>query len=207
MFFIDFPDVIDPNRSNNNDAGAFTMGAYGKTYVYVRHMMWLHSLTTTSWGGLRPHRFDVCSTFQMKIWYFKTWIECLDQFYCPCCSYSIVYLYTKCLSNFCLSFISTISFSEQAEDLNPHLCGPLIPFCVFSFTCHNKCKTQVDLHDPTVSHIEDLSIHSHPTQFSSPFTSGESLPAASCKLFFLLSFPEEGCKKGGPHFFSPPPDP
>lgn len=102
---------------------------------------------------------------------------------------------------------STFSFSEQADDLNPHLRGPLIPFCVFSFTCHNKCKTQVDLRDPTVSHIDDLSICSHPTQFSFPFTSGESLPAASCKLFFLFSFPEEGYKKGGPHFFSPPPDP
>lgn len=45
MFFIDFPDVIDLNGSNNDDAAAFTMGAYGKTYVYVRHMMWWHSLT------------------------------------------------------------------------------------------------------------------------------------------------------------------
>lgn len=51
--------------------------------------------------------------------------------------------------------------------------------------CHNKYKTQVDLWDPTRSHIDSLSIHSH-RQFSFSFSSEESFPPASCKLFYFL---------------------
>lgn len=40
-----------------------------------------------------------------------------------------------------------------------------------------------------MSHIDNPSIRSHPMQFSFPFSSEESFPAASCKLFFP---PEEG---------------
>lgn len=50
----------------------------------------------------------------------------------------------------------------------------------------------MDVRDSTTSHSDNLSILSHPKQFSLPFSREESFPPAFYKLFFF--FLEEGCK-------------
>lgn len=102
-------------------------------------------------------------------------------------------------SNVCLGFYSVLSICKEVAvlseltDFSPHLRGLLVLFCFIYFACHNKCNTQVDLCDPTVSHIQSLNTLSSHTIFL-PFSSEQSVSAESCKLLF----PPEEEYKGDP---------